>query len=295
MIFRYFLLSLSLCSVLARTEMMPTPSKFDKRTRTVAYEAMEVYKIKGFYGYFTRVEFSPEETEIEYAMGDETAWDAITHRNHLIIKPTKDRPTTNMTVITNKRTYNFILTAEKVPDPTTIGEAPLTAEDLQFLITFTYPQEQAAKRQAENKEYIERQRKEKEEMDKKLKDYQVSAALRDANNNVLNTDYFGCGAEEVLPVAAYDNQQFTFLKFDAGVEIPAVYITDTFGDESLVNYNVQNDWIVIQRTAKEMTLRNGKYVGCLINANRAATRTESGTVSSGVTRKLIPLNENKGS
>ena len=89
-----------------------------------------------------------------------------------------------------------------------------------------------------------------------------------------------------MPVAAYDNHQFTFLKFPAGSEIPSLYVVDAYGDESLINYNVENDWIVIQRTAKEMVLRNGKFVGCLINANRATTRTDSGTVSPQVQRKL---------
>lgn len=253
---------------------------------------MEVYKIKGYYGYFTRIEFSSDEQEVDFAMGDEEAWDVLAIKNHLLLKPTKNRPTTNMTVITNKRAYNFILTAEQMPDATKIGEAPLTNDDQQFLITFRYPQEIAAKREADNKAQQEKARKEKEEMDRKMQEYQVGAALRGANNTVFNTDYFGCGAEEVLPVAAYDNQQFTFLKFPPGVDVPAFYVTDSFGDESLVNYNVEKDWVVIQRTAKEMTLRNGKYVGCLINANRTATRTDTGTVSSNVTRKPVKLKEN---
>lgn len=293
MMLRPFFLSLSVCGMLAaHAEVMPSPSKFDRRTRTVVYEPMEVYKIKGYYGYFTRIEFASDEQEVDFAMGDEEAWDVLAIKNHLLLKPTKNRPTTNMTVITNKRAYNFILTAEQMPDATKIGEAPLTVDDQQFLLIFTYPQEVAAKQEADRKAQQEKARKEREEMDRKMQEYQVGAALRGANNTVLNTDYFGCGAEEVLPIAAYDNQQFTFLKFAAGADVPAFYVTDSFGDESLVNYNVDGDWIVIQRTAKEMTLRNGKYVGCLINANRAATRTDTGTVSSNVTRKPVKLKEN---
>ena len=281
-----------LSAVLASTtqaEVTASPSRYDHRTRTVNYEPMEVYQIKGFYGYFVRLEFAPDETEIEFALGDEAAWQVRAARNNLLLKPSQKNPDTNMVVITNKRTYNFVLTAEEVP-ATGTEKSMAKASDQQFLIRFAYPREAAAQkaqqRKAEEKAYAEKQRKEREEMEKKLREYQVGAALRDANNTVLNTDYFGCGAEEVLPVAAYDNHQFTFLKFPAGSEIPGLYVVDAYGDESLINYNVENDWIVIQRTAKEMVLRNGKFVGCLINANRATTRTDSGTVSPQVQRKL---------
>ena len=240
-----------LSAVLASTtqaEVTASPSRYDHRTRTVNYEPMEVYQIKGFYGYFVRLEFAPDETEIEFALGDEAAWQVRAARNNLLLKPSQKNPDTNMVVITNKRTYNFVLTAEEVP-ATGTEKSMAKASDQQFLIRFAYPREAAAQkaqqRKAEEKAYAEKQRKEREEMEKKLREYQVGAALRDANNTVLNTDYFGCGAE-----------------------------------------NVENDWIVIQRTAKEMVLRNGKFVGCLINANRATTRTDSGTVSPQVQRKL---------
>lgn len=286
------------CSILthlAHAEIIAAPSKLDKRTRTVAYDAMQVYKIKGYYGYLTRIEFAPDEKDITYAMGDEEAWAAVTLNNNLLVKPTKPRPATNMTVLTSKRTYNFVLTAESMPDAATIGESVPDADDMQFLLRFTYPREERAadaqRRQAENRAYAEKQRKEREEMERKLREYQVSAALQGANNSVLNTDYFGCGAEEALPVAAYDNHKFTFLKFAPGQDIPAIFATDTFGDESLLNYSVEEDWIVLQRVGKEFTLRNGKYVGCLINANRITDRTDSGTVSNKVQRKLIKLKD----
>lgn len=285
---------LSLALLLAtstQAEVIATPSKLDQRTRSVPYEAMEVYYIKGFYGYFTRIEFAPEETDIIFALGDDAAWTVLSTRNNVLLKPKAEKPDTNMTVITNKRSYNFVLSAEDKPIPG--KENAGSKSDQQFLIRFTYPREEAAaeaaKRKAEAEAYNERQRKEREEMEKQLEEYQIGAALRSANNQVVNIDYFGCGADEVLPIAAYDNKTFTFLKFAAGQDIPSFFIIDGFGDESLVNYNVQDDWIVIQRTANEFILRNGKYVGCLVNANRATSRTESGTVSPAVKRRLIPL------
>lgn len=282
---------LSLCCTLsftAHAEVTANPSRYDKRTRSVAYEPLEVYRIKGYYGYFTRLEFAPDETEIEFALGDEEAWMVVSTRNNVLLKPKRPKPDTNMVVITNKRSYNFVLTAEDIPKGD--GSSRANKDEQQFLVRFTYPQEEAKERKrqqdAEAKAYAERQKKEKEALDRKLKEYQVGAALRDANNAVMNTDYFGCGAEEVLPSAAYDNHQFTYLKFPPGTEIPSIFVIDTYGDESLINYNVENDWIVIQRTAKEMTLRNGKFVGCLINANRTTNRTESGTISPSVKRTL---------
>lgn len=274
----------------SRAEMLAEPSRYDPRTRTVAYHPMQVYAIHGYYGYFTRIEFAHEETDLKVALGDEDAWQYVTVDNNLLIKPTAAQPETNMVVISAKRSYNFILSAEILPEAGKKSAAP-NGKNQQFLVVFHYPREAAQRaateQAAKQREYIERNRKEREELAKALEKYKLAKHLKDADNAVVNTDYFGCGAHETLPIAAYDNNQFTYLKFSAGTAIPSFFVRNSLGHESLVNYNVEKDWVVIHRTFDELTLRNGKYTACLVNAERKTQRTKTGTISPNVTRRLI--------
>ena len=57
--------------------------------------------------------------------------------------------------------------------------------------------------------------------------------------------------------------------------------------ESLINFNIERDEVVIHRVAKQFIVRRGQLVGCIVNKafDGGGLRLESGTVSPEVQRQ----------
>ena len=84
----------------------------------------------------------------------------------------------------------------------------------------------------------------------------------------LNFNYAISGSKEIALVRAFDDSQFTYLQFSRMEDLPAVFIADGAGKESLVNMRVEGQYVVIERLATLFTLRNGTSVACLYNQAR---------------------------
>ena len=81
----------------------------DSRIKMLLYDESDVYTITTRYGYQTNVVFSPQE-EIELiSVGDRSLWQIIPTGNRMFIRPMEEDVITNMTVITNKHSYQFDL------------------------------------------------------------------------------------------------------------------------------------------------------------------------------------------
>ncbi len=105
----------------------PRPLGSDPRIRHIMFNPNEVYEIKATYGFQTTIEFSGSETIQVASIGDSIAWQVIPVENRLFLKPVEQNPRTNLTVVTNKRTYYFSLS--------TAGSVGST-----YLVRFEYPQ-----------------------------------------------------------------------------------------------------------------------------------------------------------
>ena len=110
---------------------VPQPTAADQRIRQVVYSSSEVYEVSGSYRLTTTIEFEKGETVQYLTLGDTIAWQAhpMGHRVHL--KPVEPRAVTNLTVVTDRRTYYFRLTSA----------APKDKLDATYLLRFTYPSE----------------------------------------------------------------------------------------------------------------------------------------------------------
>ena len=97
-----FLLSLSSYAI---RESRPTPG--DPRIRVMVYSPDDVFKFTGYYGYQASIELAKDEEVVNVSMGDSTSWQIVPSGNRIFIKPMEKDATTNMTLITNKRTYFF--------------------------------------------------------------------------------------------------------------------------------------------------------------------------------------------
>src|SRR6185437_15462048 len=80
-----------------------------------------------------------------------------------------------------------------------------------------------------------------------------------------NLDYWYCGAPPLRPLSAWDDGVHTHLTFGAHAELPALFVANDDGSESLLNFHVEGQEIVIQRVARRFILRRGTLTGCIVN------------------------------
>ena len=107
------------------------PLTTDNRIKTYIYNPNEIYLMVLHFGYQSHIEFaSGEEIQTIYT-GDAYAWEITPLANRLFLKPLVKNVRTNMTVITNKRTYQFDVVSEELENG--------SEKDLVYVIRFYYP------------------------------------------------------------------------------------------------------------------------------------------------------------
>lgn len=114
----------------AAAQVKPKAGSGDPRIQSVDYAPDQVVLLQGAAGYQITVELSPDEQVENVAVGDSAAWQVTAnHRgDHLFVKAIQPGVSTNMTVVTTVRLYNFELV------PTSGG-----AGDIAYTVRFRYP------------------------------------------------------------------------------------------------------------------------------------------------------------
>lgn len=221
--------------LLTHAELKPKGLAADNRIRTVTYDPNNVVMLNSHYGYQTDIVFGKDEEIQNVAIGDALSWQAVPTHQHLFLKPMAASKT-NMTVLTNKRSYNFQIVSTNTPktSPT-------------YKLEFFYPDEAA------------------------LISSSTVAEAANLNPMEVNWRYSYKGDKELLPTQIFDNGQFTYFKFpENGMSrLPAIFIVNKDRTETLVNYHMErhkdSSYLVINRTAKQFTLRDGTLSTCIFN------------------------------
>jgi type IV secretion system protein VirB9 len=89
-----------------------------------------------------------------------------------------------------------------------------------------------------------------------------------------NLDYWYCGHPSLKPVYAADDGVHTRLRFAAHGELPAVFVRNDDGSESLLNFNIEDGDVVVHRVARRFVVRRGALTGCIVNAAYGGPRRE---------------------
>lgn len=217
----------------------PKPIASDRRIRTIVYNDNEIYKFVGHYDYQSVVEFESDEEILTVSMGNSLTWQVVPAGNRMFIKPVAQDALTNMTVITNKRTYHFELHAE---EPSGVNDP-----DLVFVLRFIYGRGAGIS---------------------------VSNFIDSVPDPMLepekyNFDYALTGAETISPIRIFDDGEFTYFEFaDKNAEIPAFFLVHGDGSESIINFRTRGNYIVVERVAAQFTLRHGEDVVCIFNQRK---------------------------
>ena len=119
---------------LALLTCAPAWGAADTRIRMQAYDPNQIVRILGKAGIQSTIQFADDERIENVAVGDSAAWQITpNHRASLLfVKPLSAHSRTNMTVVTDQRTYMFDLVAG---DKWT---APL------YALKFSYPNDKAS-------------------------------------------------------------------------------------------------------------------------------------------------------
>lgn len=260
------LLSVLLASTAGRAEVGTVPSASDARIQTVRFTGDNVIRIAAAEGIVTTIELSKKEEIKDFAMGDRDAWHAAITGNLFVMKPKDVKADTNLTIFTNRRSYLFQLKTTS-----------RTARDVAYWVRLQYPEQDAstpealaqAKREAEGK--------------------QMNADLKASGyEGVLNYDYWIVGPQELQPLSMHDNGRQTFLLFSAANPLPAAFVIEPDGTESLVDYHVEEDTMVLHRVVQRIILRRGALVAGVTNRSPSLPIQSSptGTASGKVQRAI---------
>lgn len=129
---RIFLALLLICfSTVGNAYSGEEPLTTDSRIKTYVYSPNEVFLLVLHYGFQSHIEFGKNESIETITLGDSFAWKITPLDNRLFIKPMERNIRTNMTIITNKKTYQFDLVAKELES----GDE----KDLVYVVRFQYP------------------------------------------------------------------------------------------------------------------------------------------------------------
>ncbi len=109
--FRSVLVSWFCCFAVtaAWAQQMRVALRPDPRIRVVPYRADTVYRLRGYVGYQIDITFAPGERFLGLGVGDAKGVSFAPEANHLFLKPRASHVATNLTVLTDRRTYLFLL------------------------------------------------------------------------------------------------------------------------------------------------------------------------------------------
>jgi type IV secretion system protein VirB9 len=234
-------------------ETLPNPGIADTRIRTAAYSQDQVYRLTGYVGYQTDLEFQQGETFVGLAAGDIEGISFVAQDNHLFLKPKVARVGTNLTIVTTRHTYQVDYSAS--------AQGPDATQEVIYALRFTYPPDSQTVSESATEKALETHRP-------------------------RNFDYWYCGNPAIQPVAASDDGVHTRIRFAAHGEEPAIFVRNEDGSESLLNFSMDDGDVIVHRVAQRLILRRGKLTGCIVNRRFVGSgeRLKSNTTSKDVER-----------
>ncbi|XKM38629.1 P-type conjugative transfer protein VirB9 (plasmid) [Rhizobium ruizarguesonis] len=271
-----FLIALTLTAGLSTAALaldIPRGASQDSRVRFIDYQPYNITKIVGTLRSSVQIEFAADEEIAHVALGNSVAWEVAPAGNILFLKPRENQPVTNISVVTTRRdgstrSYQMELT---VRDGTV--EA---GQNTYFYVKYRYPADEAERRRLDAA--ARAQAAQAGDADKVL-------ALHEAYGP-RNWRYSAQGSAALEPQAVYDNGKVTTFAFAGNQEMPAIYMENSDGSESLVPKSVENNLVLVHAISRKFILRRGGDVLCVFNEayDRIGINPDTNTTSPSVER-----------
>lgn len=273
-------IALAISSLPATALEVPRGGDQDNRVRFVDYQPFNVTRVIGSIRSSVQVEFAADEEIAHIALGNSVAWEVAPAGNILFLKPRENQPVTNISVVTtrrdgSKRSYQMELVVRE--GSVAAGEATY------FYVKYRYPADEAERRRLEA------------EAAKRA----AQAGLADQVLGIheqygpRNWRYSVQGTAAIEPQAVYDNGKITTFAFTGNQEMPAIYIENSDGTESLVPKTVQGDLVLVHAISRKFILRRGNDTLCIFNEAYSPVGINPGTntTSPSVERVVNPSSQ----
>jgi type IV secretion system protein VirB9 len=221
----------------------------DPRIATRFYSPSDIVTVHGHTGIQSTIEFGPDEHIDNIAVGDSANWQVTPnkHASIVFVKPMQPTARTNMTVVTDRRTYLFDLVATPAGTPV-------------YVMRFTYP--------PEPKPVVAIAPAPPPAVDAAP---QVANKAPEATPADLNFGWATAGSRQLLPARIFDDSKSTWLAWPKDAAMPAILAREPNGEEGPVNYRVQGDYVVVDGVPAQLVLRQGKLMATLTPAPRPST------------------------
>lgn len=216
-----------------QAQIRPEPGTGDPRLQSVEYRADQVVLIEAALGFQVTIELAPDEQVQSVAVGDSSAWQVTANR-------------------AGNHLFVKPLQADAGTNMTVVTDVRLYAFDLAagagpsgaaYTIRFRYPTVQVG-------------------------------ALPEGHAGPVEPAgrYKLTGARALRPARMIDDGIRTYIDWPADAPLPAVYMLDDTGRESLANGNMRSGVFVIDSVAKHLVFRIDKRVA---RADRRRVRTNA--------------------
>jgi type IV secretion system protein VirB9 len=243
---------------------IPTSAQQDNRVRFVNYQPYNITRIVGTIRSSVQVEFAAEEEIGHVALGNTVAWEVAPAGHILFLKPRENQPATNISVVTtrrdgSKRSYQMELI---------VRDGSVDAgQNTYFYVKYRYPTDEAERRRLE------------EEARRRAADAGYADQVLGIHEQYgpRNWRYSAQGSAAIEPQAVYDNGKVTTFAFSGNQEMPAIYIENSDGTESLVPKTVQGDLVLVHAISRKFILRRGSDTLCIFNEAYSPVGVDPGT------------------
>jgi len=208
----------------------------DKRIQIIPYDETTVYTVTTRYSYQTNIVFGPNEEIETISVGDRSPWQIIPSANRIFIRPMQEDALTNMTVLTNKHSYQFdlkSLAADKTEG--NIYVAQFAYQDGKRKWRVTKP----------------------ESINTMGANAPGPVAAVDNQPAQKNYHYTYTGSDALTPQQVYDDGKYTYIKYPGSLDpLPSVFSVDSRGQHTPVNFAVKEDTLRVNAVSGEIVLQN---------------------------------------
>jgi type IV secretion system protein VirB9 len=269
----------------------------DSRIKLLEYSDEDVYTITTRYGYQTNIVFGANEEIETISVGDRSVWQIIPAGNRLFIRPMDEDTTTNMTILTNKHSYQFDLKsigADKTkgniyvakfvyknekPAPVMMTQPqPVMPEPAQMaapMIPVTTPDapESNTSEVPHNVVSVPSPFGYAPSMPLDGKNSAIQTAAneyvdRTGSATLPNYNYTYEGSDDAAPVQVYDDGKSTYIKLNNSPESPPIVsVINANNSENPIGASVKNGFIVVDGVVGELTLKNKGEIVRIFNEN----------------------------
>lgn len=227
----------------------PTAHGYVNAIQVYPFTEGALYRLYAAPEQVTDIALQPGEKLVSVAAGDTVRWvvgntssgTGSDKQVHILVKPFAPGLTTNLVIMTDRRSYHL--------------ELESTDRTSMAAISWTYPEDELLALQQQNS--------------------QANAAAPIADGVALSDLHFRYAITgdnpPWRPVRVFDDGRKVYIEFPSGIgqgEMPPLFVVGPQGDDQLVNYRVRGNYYIVDRLFAAAELRLGKAPQQVVRISR---------------------------